>query len=71
MLRGGAVKPFVTDNGNLIYDCGGLASLDSAGELSLALHAIAGVVETGLFLGCTERAIIGREDGGIDELLPG
>ena len=68
-LRMDAAAPYRTDNGNVIYDCHGI---DAAGApAALQALAIAGVVETGLFLGVTERAIIGRADGGSTEMLPG
>lgn len=50
-------KPFVTDNGNYIYDCrfNGIADPH---KLSDALANRAGIVESGLFLGMAEMAII-------------
>jgi ribose 5-phosphate isomerase A len=68
-MAGGA--PYRTDNGNLIYDCAGIDGAGAPAALQAGLLAIAGVVETGFFLGVTERAIIGRPDGGCTVLLPG
>ncbi len=62
--RLGAAAAFVTDGGNLIYDCGGFAPIRDPFTLERRLFAIAGVVETGLFLQMAERAIIGSPDGG-------
>jgi ribose 5-phosphate isomerase A len=70
VLRTGTDGPYRTDNGNLIYDCGGVDAVADVAALQAALVAIAGVVETGLFLGCTERAIIGAADGGSTEMRP-
>jgi ribose 5-phosphate isomerase A len=52
---GGA--PYVTDEGNYIIDCvyDGIAS---PAELAIALHAIPGVVENGLFLGLVKTVIV-------------
>jgi ribose 5-phosphate isomerase A len=59
-LAGGA--PFHTDAGNLIYDiaCGPIADTRA---LDAALHAIPGVVETGLFVGRTDVVLIAGESG--------
>jgi ribose 5-phosphate isomerase A len=54
--------PYVTDNGNLIYDAPCGAILDPPG-VEAALKSITGVVEHGLFLGLAERALIGTDEG--------
>jgi len=54
---------FHTDNSNIILDCffpGGISDPES---LHARIKSIVGVVETGLFLGMTERAIIGSANG--------
>lgn len=68
LLRGGEDAPFRTDEGNVILDLA-LEAIPDAGALSRALNAIAGVVENGLFIGMAERALIGRADGSVVELL--
>jgi ribose 5-phosphate isomerase A len=65
-MREGA--PLVTDGGNLVYDCAGFAPILDPHTLDRRLDAIAGVVETGLFLESAEQAIIGEADGGITVL---
>ncbi len=57
---GGA--PFVTDEGNLIYDCtfGPIANPE---ELAAELSSRSGVVAHGLFLGMTDDLIIGTPGG--------
>jgi ribose 5-phosphate isomerase A len=57
-----AAEPFVTDNGNLIYDAPCGAILDPVG-VEAALKSITGVVDHGLFLGLAETALIGTDDG--------
>ncbi|WP_159997361.1 ribose-5-phosphate isomerase RpiA [Roseomonas sp. 18066] len=61
-LRGDGKKPFVTDNGNLIYDaaCGAIADPAALGR---ALKALAGVVEHGIFAGLATEAVIGTDAG--------
>jgi ribose 5-phosphate isomerase A len=53
-----AAKPYVTDNGNFIYDCHFRRIADPS-ALAAALAARAGVVETGLFIGIASLALIG------------
>jgi len=53
----------VTDNGNVILDCTFPDGIEDPEELEDALRTRAGVVESGLFLGMTEQAIIAGTDG--------
>lgn len=53
---------FVTDNGNYIVDCF-YAGIDEPGGLHTRLKLITGVVETGLFVGMADIAIIAGEKG--------
>ncbi len=62
--------PFVTDNGNLIYDCHGFAGAADPAALAAALSDIAGVVGHGLFLGPVEQAIVGLPDGTVRVMRP-
>jgi ribose 5-phosphate isomerase A len=55
-------EPVLTDSGNLIYDVACLAIPDPA-ALAVALKALTGVVEHGLFLGLASEALIGTQDG--------
>ncbi|KQM12758.1 ribose 5-phosphate isomerase [Methanomassiliicoccales archaeon RumEn M1] len=61
VLRGGET-PFVTDNGNYIYDCK-FNGIEDAERLEVDLDSIPGVVESGLFLGLASRVVIGTEEG--------
>jgi ribose 5-phosphate isomerase A len=65
-------QPFVTENGNLIIDCAPSEPLREGGAargLERAMLNVAGVVDTGLFLGTAERVIVGYPDGRVDTLL--
>lgn len=55
-------SPFVTDEGNWIYDCafGPIADVE---ELAAELRARTGIVEHGLFLGMTDDLLIGTPQG--------
>lgn len=55
-------QPFVTDNGNLIFDCA-FGRIEEPDALDEALKLIPGVVENGMFLGIADAAIIAGPDG--------
>ena len=67
-LRKRGNDPFVTDNGNLIYDiaCG---TIPDPAALADALKSVTGVVDHGLFLDLADEALIGT-DGGVRTLTP-
>ena len=54
--------PFVTDEGNYIYDCD-FGKIDEPESLALELSNMPGVVEHGLFIGFADTIIIGTDDG--------
>jgi ribose 5-phosphate isomerase A len=56
--------PFETDGGHWIVDCR-LRAIDDVSGLDMALRAIPGVVETGLFIGMASQALIAR-NGQVD-----
>lgn len=60
-------KAYLTDNGNYILDCH-FGKIGEPQSLDQQLKAMIGVVETGLFIQMTERVIIGKKDGTIQEL---
>jgi ribose 5-phosphate isomerase A len=61
-LRTGADgKPFLTDNGNVLYDCR-FARIENADALQDALKQRAGIVDSGLFLRMADTAIIADGD---------
>lgn len=69
-MDAGGSRPFITENGNLIIDCALPEPLGHAAarELERAMLAIAGVVDTGLFLGTADRVLVGHPDGHVDVL---
>jgi ribose 5-phosphate isomerase A len=61
-LRTGATgAPFVTDGGHQIIDCHFAQRIDPE-ELDQRLNRIAGVFETGIFLGLCDMMIVGHPD---------
>jgi ribose 5-phosphate isomerase A len=64
-------RPFITDNGNLTFDCAlpePLRDGAAARDLERALRAIVGVVDTGLVLGSADLVLVGRADGQVDTM---
>jgi len=55
-------SPFVTDNSDYIYDCC-FQQIVAPRMIELALKSRAGVVESGLFVGVAEMALIGNDQG--------
>ena len=63
--------PVVSDNGNFIFDCdvpAPLADGAAAREIDAAVRRIAGVVDTGLFLGTASQVLVGYPDGRVETL---
>jgi ribose 5-phosphate isomerase A len=56
---------FVTDNGNHILDCK-VPAIAKPAELEQMIHALPGVVGTGLFLGMADSVLIGQKDGSVE-----
>ncbi|WP_430476891.1 ribose 5-phosphate isomerase A [Bacillus cereus] len=54
---------FITDNNNMIIDCVFPNHISNPTNLHDQLKMITGVVETGLFIDMTSKAIIGTENG--------
>jgi ribose 5-phosphate isomerase A len=54
--------PFITDEGNIIYDCA-FGPIADAEELAAELRARSGIVEHGLFLGMADDVIIAGQNG--------
>jgi ribose 5-phosphate isomerase A len=66
LRRDAGGEPFRTDGGNLILDCGFGAIADAA-ALERDLAHLVGVVETGLFVGMAEAALVAGP-GGVQRL---
>jgi ribose 5-phosphate isomerase A len=63
VLRSGSDgKPFVTDGGNYILDCG-FGRIESASVLQRELDGVVGVVEHGLFIGLASLVLVGTTEG--------
>jgi ribose 5-phosphate isomerase A len=58
-----AGQTFITENQNLILDCAFPNGIADPVTLNAHLHAIVGIVETGLFLHMAKQAVIGGADG--------
>lgn len=56
-------EAFITDGGHYILDCTFPDGIADGYEVEAALHALPGVVETGLFLGMAETVVVGTENG--------
>jgi len=50
--------PYVTDNGNYVYDCRFPNGIEEPEAINAALESRAGVMESGLFLGMAKFALI-------------
>jgi ribose 5-phosphate isomerase A len=61
-MKDGAL--FVTDNGNYTLDCR-ISPIADSKWLETEIHAIPGVVDTGLFLGMAETVLVQDEQGGV------
>jgi ribose 5-phosphate isomerase A len=61
-LRRRSEKLFLTDNGNVIADCG-FGRIPDPESLAAALSAVPGVVDHGLFIGIAALAIIAAPSG--------
>ena len=68
-LREGDGEPYVTDEGHYILDCALPEDTDPE-ALDAELNQVPGVVEHGLFIAMTERALLGAEDGELEVLGP-
>ena len=60
-------QPFVTDNGNWIFDCR-FGCIDDPRLLDAALRDIHGVVTCGIFCGIASDVLVGNADGSVRSL---
>jgi ribose 5-phosphate isomerase A len=61
-LRIIGTEPLVTDNGNYIIDCD-FGAIQDCASLESGIRLVPGVVDSGLFVGLADVAVIGREGG--------
>ena len=62
ILRGTTETPFLTDNGNVIYDVA-FGAIDDPEGVEAMLKSLTGVVEHGLFIGLASEALIATPSG--------
>ena len=62
--RSAGEDPFVTDNGNWIFDCH-FGRIEDPRRLDAKLREIHGVVATGLFYDVASEVLVGGIDGGV------
>ena len=62
LRQGDEGRPFVTDSGNMIFDCR-FGPIADAPRLAAALGARAGIVEHGLFIGLADDLIVASPSG--------
>lgn len=58
--------PFVTDNGNEIFDCAFSEGIADPARLEETLAALPGVVESGLFVGLAHALVVGDANGQVE-----
>jgi len=56
-------RPYTTDNGNFIVDVHFDAGIELAAEIDAALHARAGIVDTGFFLDLADEVLVAEPRG--------
>lgn len=64
-LRKKEAEPFITDNGNYIFDCS-FGTIPEPASLHQQLNAIPGVVDNGLFVGMADVVVVGRSNGEVE-----
>ena len=63
VLRMDNEKPFISDNGNVIYHCNFAEGISDPLALSSVIDKIPGVVTSGLFVNMADVILIGSDDG--------
>ncbi|MDE2127636.1 MAG: ribose-5-phosphate isomerase RpiA [Armatimonadetes bacterium] len=69
MRSPGALEPFVTDDGLFVLDVRA-GAIPNPAETEEEVKRITGVAEVGLFVGLATSALVGRDGGHVEELLP-
>ena len=67
VLRMNGADPFVTDNGNYIYDCK-FESIKNPFFLESRINVIPGTVDNGLFLNTATTVLISHADGTVEKM---
>ena len=63
VLRMDGDKPFISDNGNVIYHCTFPNAISNPSDLALKIEKIPGVVTSGLFVNMADIVLVGSDDG--------
>jgi ribose 5-phosphate isomerase A len=58
----GRDRPFITDNGNLVYECRFEGGIEDPELLEAELRLIPGVMESGLFIGLATKVVVATDD---------
>ncbi len=66
VLRMKGNEPYMTESGNLIYDCKFEKGIDYLAFTESALNRIPGVVECGLFINMVRAVVIAHSDGTVE-----
>lgn len=69
-VRGGDGEPFRTDNGNVVLDARLPGGLEDPAVTDVSIALLPGVAETGLFVELADVALLGDEDGRVQEVHP-
>lgn len=64
-IRKTEAEPFITDNGNYIFDCS-FGTIPNPASLHQDINSIPGVVDNGLFVGMADIVIIGKNNGEVE-----
>lgn len=70
VVERGADEDYRTDNGNVILDARMPGGLDSPKHTEHELAHVPGIAESGLFIGMASLALLGHDDGKVEELSP-
>lgn len=62
-LRFSQGKPYITDNGNYIYDISSGGTWKAPELTNVLIKSVPGVIETGFFLGIPVKVIVGSDNG--------
>lgn len=65
-LRMEKERPYITDNGNMIFEMPIEIPIDDAANLHARLKSLVGVIDTGLFFGMAGRVLISSGDGRVE-----
>jgi ribose 5-phosphate isomerase A len=70
LRRDASGAPFISDGGNVLYDCRGFAPLTNPAGLAAELDETVGVIESGLFVGLAAEAYVADALGAVQILRP-